>query len=106
MVVLSQYTDPGLTIWKARSISDATPMRIVNSDPASDGVTVNSICRSGRRKSSAGGSGSSAGTSSANWPIGRPCKSENARSAVVLASDQGACYVGATMSPDGGDIVL
>lgn len=40
-------------------------------------------------------------------PIGRPGKvGEIAPTAVLLASDEGAYYVGATMNPNGGDIML
>jgi hypothetical protein len=73
---------------------------------ARDGVTVNSICP---------------GPIAPNLPpVAREVAQAQARrtadrtpeqvgecsSAVLLASDEGTCYVGVTMSPDGGDVML
>jgi NAD(P)-dependent dehydrogenase (short-subunit alcohol dehydrogenase family) len=106
MMVLSRCSDLGLTIWKARSTSDATPMGIVNSDPAGDGVTVNSICPGPVVPNLPPVAREVAQAQAQRTGRSDPCKSENARSAVLLASDQSACYVGVITSPDGGDVVL
>ena len=40
-------------------------------------------------------------------PIGRPGSVEEiAPTAVLLASDEGAYYIGATMNPNGGDVMV
>jgi 3-oxoacyl-[acyl-carrier protein] reductase len=75
---------------------------------ARDGVTVNAICpgpidtelfrnipEDWRRRKLA------------ELPIGRPgTVDEIAPTAVLLASDEGAYYIGATMNPNGGDVMI
>jgi 3-oxoacyl-[acyl-carrier protein] reductase len=75
---------------------------------AKDGITVNAICpgpvdtalyrgipEDWRRRKMA------------EMPIGRPgTVDEIAPTAVLLASDEGSFYVGATLNPNGGDVMI